>query len=177
MMVYPDSQVVDKDDQIIGQMQLLPAMKAGAILRVSRLFLLNSNKQMLLQKRSQFVLAPGLWCEAAAGHVDAGESYETTVVREAEEEINLNLSEYEEIDYSLFSEKYAESTIQKFEKVYLSVAPQNWTPKHDEHEVEALAWVSLDDLAARMSSSPEEFTPGFIFFMQRFIDKHGADYL
>ena len=36
--------------------------------------------------------APGKWCSSVAGHLDSGETYDDCVVREAKEEIGLELN-------------------------------------------------------------------------------------
>ena len=66
---YPDSTIVDDDDQVIGQMQLPEAMEKGIKLRVGRVMVENSKGEILLQQRGKHVLSPLKWNDAAAGHV------------------------------------------------------------------------------------------------------------
>lgn len=55
-------------------------------------FVINSNKQILLQKRSATKkLWPNMWDVSAGGHVLSGEFGFQSAIREAKEELNLNL--------------------------------------------------------------------------------------
>ena len=54
----------------------------------------NSNGEILVQKRAmQKKKFPGLWDMPCAGHVSAGESAKLGAIREAKEEIGIDVSE------------------------------------------------------------------------------------
>jgi isopentenyldiphosphate isomerase len=55
-------------------------------------WIINSKKELLLQKRAASLEShPNKWDISFAGHVSAGDDSEESVIREAEEEIGLNL--------------------------------------------------------------------------------------
>src|ERR1039457_5534646 len=60
--------------------------------RAVHVLVFNGRGQVFLQKRSMKKdRQPGLWDSSASGHVDSGEEYDTCAVREAREEIGLDL--------------------------------------------------------------------------------------
>jgi len=68
------------------------AHKTGLWHRAIHLIVYNSKGDILLQKRaSDKLVYPDLWDISAAGHISSGETAENTVVREAFEEIGLNV--------------------------------------------------------------------------------------
>lgn len=88
--------IVDEDDNVIGykNMDVFGHRKMDIdkndIYRVSALWITNSKGDILLAKRSlKKNHDPGKWGPAVAGIVDQGETYESTIIKEAEEEIGL----------------------------------------------------------------------------------------
>ena len=67
-------------------------MKEGDYHLVVHVWIINSENEVLLQKRSPLVdNHPNEWDISAAGHVSAGEDYITSALRETEEEIGLKI--------------------------------------------------------------------------------------
>lgn len=82
--------VVNEQDEVIGQATRREVHAKGLPHRAIHLFLFNSRGELFLQKRSWLKDAhPGDWDSSAAGHLDAGESYESAAIRELEEELGL----------------------------------------------------------------------------------------
>ena len=87
--------IVGNNDNVIGSKakdQLFPA----DIYRVARLLIINSKNELLLAQRA-FVKEkdPGVWGLAVEGTVEAHETYETNIRKEAEEEVGITLGELE----------------------------------------------------------------------------------
>jgi len=67
--------------------------RLGLLHRAVHVLVFNSYGQVFLQKRSMKKdRQPGVWDSSASGHVDSGEDYDTTAVREVWEEIGLRLA-------------------------------------------------------------------------------------
>ena len=82
--------VVDAHDQIIDQRPRGEIHANGLRHRAVHILVFNSRGWLFLQKRSmQKDLNKGLWDTSAAGHVDAGESYDACAVRELAEELGV----------------------------------------------------------------------------------------
>jgi isopentenyl-diphosphate delta-isomerase type 1 len=86
--------IVDIDDKVIGQASRKRCNSdKGIIHRAVFILIFNDKGKMLWQKRSATKdVDPGKWVTSASGHVLAGEDYEKTAVREAKEELGINLS-------------------------------------------------------------------------------------
>lgn len=85
--------VVDGHDRVIGRASRGEIHRLGHRHRAVHLLVFNAAGEVFLQKRSPAKdNNPGLWDSSVSGHVDAGESYDHCVVREAGEEIGLALA-------------------------------------------------------------------------------------
>ncbi len=83
--------VVDKDNKVIGKAPRSEVHARGLWHRATHVIILNSGGEMLLQKRSMTKdLYKGFWIDAAAGHLDAGETYESAARRELKEELGIS---------------------------------------------------------------------------------------
>ena len=69
------------------------AHKNGICHRAVHLWILNQNNEVLIQQRSASKGAgAGLWYVSVAGHIEAGENIESTLIRETAEELGLDVS-------------------------------------------------------------------------------------
>jgi len=82
--------IVDENDRAIGTKTREEAHVNNLRHRAVHLLIFNQAGELFLQKRSLWKdKNPGLWDSSAAGHVDAGESYEEAAVREIGEELGV----------------------------------------------------------------------------------------
>ena len=83
--------VVDENDCIIDTCPRHIIHATGLRHRAVHILVFNEQGQLFLQKRSMKKdLNGGLWDTSAAGHVDAGEDYDVSAVREIEEELGIS---------------------------------------------------------------------------------------
>lgn len=85
--------IVDETDRVIGSATRRECHSNPELIhRTAYVLVFNPKGELFLQKRSQTKdTYPGKWSISVAGHVAQGEPYETTVVREMEEEIGIVL--------------------------------------------------------------------------------------
>ena len=97
--------IVDRDDQVIRKACLKTELHLhDDITRVATVFLLDECGRFYLAQRSASKKIDPLMYEAPAhGSVSSWDTYEETIVREAQEEVFLNLQDFEEIAYYYFS--------------------------------------------------------------------------
>lgn len=81
--------IVNNQDEMIGHKER-HSLEQGDIYRVAALWITNSQGDILLAQR-KFTKShdPGKWGPAVAGTVDEGETYDSNIVKEAEEEVGL----------------------------------------------------------------------------------------
>lgn len=81
---------VDERDEVIGTRPRGEIHRLGLRHRSCHILVFNSRAELYLQKRVVTKdVNPGCWDSSAAGHVDAGESYDTCASRELEEELGI----------------------------------------------------------------------------------------
>lgn len=90
--------IVDIDENVIGQItrkdsHRVATEKLGYI-RVADLFLVNSEGQIWTPIRTaDKVIAPNGYDFSVGGHVESGDDYIQTLIREAKEEVNIDIDE------------------------------------------------------------------------------------
>jgi len=83
--------VVDLDDEIIGQATRKEIHEKKLIHRSVHILVFNPKGCLFLQKRALSKDEnPGLWDTSSAGHVDSGEDYLTAANRELKEELGIS---------------------------------------------------------------------------------------
>lgn len=82
--------VVDEQDCVLRQATRREVHEQNLMHRAVHILVFNKNRDCLLQKRSMHKdRHPGVWDSSAAGHLDAGEDYETAARRELAEELGI----------------------------------------------------------------------------------------
>jgi 16S rRNA (adenine1518-N6/adenine1519-N6)-dimethyltransferase len=101
---------------------------------------------------------------SAAGHVDPGESYYRTAVRELEEELSLDAEIHEAL-------KIAACEATGNEHVTLFTAVTNKEPKPNPDEIVWGEFMSRETVDRLMEEDPGDFVPAFILLWKEFLRK------
>lgn len=127
------------------------------------LFIISPDRQrVLLQKRNQSKkLWPGLWDVGVGGHVDAGEFGYQAIIREATEELGLQLSEHDPlfIGCSTSSQDFGSIKDNHFNEYY--VLERDFDPSTlalQVEEVDEARWFDLADLTTRIQNNYDGIT-------------------
>lgn len=108
-------EIVDSNDKVIGTATRAEIHRQGFLHRAVHLFVFNPAGQMYIQRRSRSKdRHPGKLDSSAAGHVDPGETYEETAIRELQEELGIK-AEVKEILRVPASEKTDNEHVVLFE--------------------------------------------------------------
>lgn len=146
--------IVNKNDEIIGHKEREEVNPATDIVRSSSLWITNSSGEILLAQR-KFTKRnnPGKWSEAVGGTVEEDDSYESTMLREAKEEIGLNVEHFE-----IGPKQFIDSPSKYFVQWYtttIDVPIEILQPQKE--EVEQIAWVSQEQFLHELTASPEKY--------------------
>jgi isopentenyldiphosphate isomerase len=96
--------VVDDKDHIIGRASRTKVHREGLFHREAYCYLINSKKQVLLQKRAD----SALWDHSCAGHFPLRQDYLEAIQREFKEELGIELSKSD----------FKEITKEKLERIH-----------------------------------------------------------
>ncbi len=146
--------VVNEKDEIIGYKNRADIDPSVDIVRSASLWITNRNGDILLAQRKFTKQSnPGKWSEAVGGTVEGTDDYESTILREAEEEIGHTVK-----DYDIGPKQYIESPARYFVQWYITVIDNPIEAFHiQEEELEQLAWISEDQFKKELRETPEKY--------------------
>jgi 16S rRNA (adenine1518-N6/adenine1519-N6)-dimethyltransferase len=159
--------VVDKRDRVIGAARRGEVHGNNLRHRAVHIFIFNRAGELLLQKRSRWKdRHPNLWDSSAAGHVNAGEDYDTTAARELREELGVTsgLRRVAKLPAS-------ERTGQEFIWLYRGQHEGPFAPARA--EIDAVQFFPLDAVRKWVKKRPGDFAPGFLECWR--VDRSGND--
>jgi NUDIX domain. len=156
--------VVDENDCIIDTCARHIIHATGLRHRAVHILVFNEQGQLFLQKRSMKKdLNGGLWDTSAAGHVDAGEDYDISAVREIEEELGISAAHMLE---PLFKLPATAAIGMEFIQVYRCIhnGPFNLAPD----EIDEGDWFSVAEIAERIEADDQRLTETFKTIWRQF---------
>jgi isopentenyldiphosphate isomerase len=149
--------VVNERDEVIDRVPRSEVHRRGLLHRAVHILVFNQAGKVFLQKRSTTKdTHPGTWDSSTSGHVDSGEDYDESAVRELHEEIGLALKAPPE---RLFKIDACRETDQEFVWIYrtTSEGPFRLHPE----EIETGDWFSATEVSDWIKDRPEELAPAF----------------
>ncbi len=153
--------IVDENDNVLGSASKAEIYQNKSTHRIVHIFITNKDKIILQMQSKHKKFCPLHWCTSAAGHVQAGETWEEAARRELMEEIG--------VDVPLeFSGKYVyvkESTsIKKILGCFK--AEYNGSFKPNEFEVDKVESFTIQEIQS-MIDSGEKFHPELLFLLNK----------
>lgn len=148
--------IVDEKDNPISLKERGTVDSENDICRISALWITNSQNQVLLaQRKLTKKYNPGKWGPAVGGTNEEGETYESNIYKEAEEEIGLTGQKFIEGPKIFIS-----TPNKKFSQIFfLTLDWQLDQFKIQEEEVEQIKWFDRDELLLELKTNPNNFTP------------------
>ncbi len=150
--------IVNERDEVVGRALRSEVHASGLLHRAVHVLVFNSRGQIFLQKRSMKKdRQPGVWDSSCSGHVDSGEDYDQTAVRELQEEIGLVLNGP---PARLFKVDACAETDAEFVWIYRchSEGPFQLDPD----EIDAGDWFAPERVTRWIEERPEDFAPAFM---------------
>ena len=153
--------LVNDNDEVVGTMEKLQAHKEGRLHRAFSVFIINENKQLLLQQRASHKYhSAGLWSNACCSHPTPEESIQEAAIRRVKEELGICVSNLT----NMFSFKYKadlENNLTEHELDHVLLAHYNGSPEINKEEVSDWKYFSIAEIKSMLHIHPEQFTVWF----------------
>jgi 16S rRNA (adenine1518-N6/adenine1519-N6)-dimethyltransferase len=148
--------VVDENDRVLGDASRSKVHGNNLRHRAVHILIFNKAGEVYLQKRSRWKdRHPLLWDSSAAGHVNAGEDYDSAAGRELEEELGVSADLQK-----LAKLPASERTGQEFIWLYCGRHPGPF--RLPPSEIEYGGFFPPAIVSDWIRARPEEFAPGFV---------------
>lgn len=165
--------LVNELDLPQGSMEKMEAHLRGLLHRAFSVFILNSRREMLLQRRApEKYHSAGLWTNACCSHPRPGETTPAAATRRLHEELGFFTPLTKIFDFTYRSEFDNGLTEHEFDHVFLGHYDGPIIP--DPAEVSEFIYLPLPAIALDLSTSPEKYTTWFHLafpMLQQYIDK------
>lgn len=163
--------IVDEDNNIVGKELKSKAHRNGHWHKAIHIWIYNSEGEILLQRRALDKDSyPGMWTHAVGGHISSGEDPETAALREAVEEIDLNIKkkdlEFYKIrkDTDVVAEDFLDN---EFDYVYLVKFNGSVNDLElQEEEVYDVKFISQDKLKKDLKENPDKYIPCYDYWSE-----------
>jgi len=164
--------IVDVDENVIGQIARKDSHKVASeklgYIRVADLFLVNSVGKIWVPTRTaDKVIAPNGYDFSVGGHVESGDDYIQTLVREAKEEINIVIDEK---DVEFISNVTYEDNCYK-QNLYL--LRTNTTPTFNPSDFTNADWLTPSELIESIDSGHKAKSnlKSSVMLLQKYLDQ------
>lgn len=149
--------VVDENDWFIENKPRHQVHQLGLRHRAVHILVFNDQQQLFLQKRSMTKdINAGLWDTSAAGHVDAGESYDVCAHRETIEELGVCVAKTLSLMFKLSAKP---ETGMEFVQVYRCLHNGPFTLEAG--EIDAGRWFNISGISQRVKNNDLTLTETF----------------
>ena len=154
--------VVDERNQVLRQASRHEVHTNQWRHRAVHIFVTNKAGELFLQKRSRWKdKHPSRWDSSAAGHLNAGEDYQETALREIREELGI------EVTHVDLAAKIDACAMTGWEFVHLFRAEHEGPFRLPPAEIETGAFFPMEVVREWIARRPEDFAPGFLECFKR----------
>jgi isopentenyl-diphosphate delta-isomerase len=143
----------------------------GKLHRAFSVFLFNDAGELLIQQRSQLKrLWPGYWSNTCCSHPRKGESMPIATQRRLYDELHIESSLEFVYKFAYQADFGPAGSENELCHVYLGKVSGDITP--NEHEIDAIRFISPEVLIKELESRPQDFTPWFKMEWQTLANEH-----
>jgi isopentenyl-diphosphate Delta-isomerase len=158
--------VVNEDNELTGEVKPKSEVHAAGLWhRAVHVWVVNSKKQILVQKRAKTKKSrPSLWDVTVGGHIGAGEDIPTSAAREMDEELGLKIN-LQDLQFLFIMKEpneadpngYIENVFQHVYVLKADIDPEDC--KLLDYEVEAVKYITAEELELSVKKTPEQWMP------------------
>lgn len=159
--------LVNELDEQIGLMPKLEAHEKAILHRAFSVFVLNDNKEIMLQQRAhQKYHSPLLWTNTCCSHQREGETNLQAGNRRLYEEMGFN-TELKELFHFIYKAPF-DNGLTEHELDHVMIGYFNSEPVINIDEVETWKWMKIENVKNDMLLNPEIYTVWFKIIFDEF---------
>ncbi len=152
--------LVDENDVEVGIKEKLATHLEGKMHRAVSVFLLNSERQMLLQQRALSKYhSGGLWTNTCCGHPRPGESPIMAAKRRLFEEMGISCALEKKFNFTYRAELDKNLIEHEFDHVFVGFFENDPIP--NPAEASDWKWMGLEEVQENIKKNPELYTAWF----------------
>ncbi len=158
--------LVDEQDHELGLMEKMQAHHEGKLHRALSVFVFNSKKEMLLQKRANSKYhSPGLWTNTCCSHPRKNETVESAANRRLQEEMGMGC----ELNYrfNFIYKAQLENNLIEHELDYVYTGYSDALPVPNPEEVSAYRYASIEEIEKDIKLNQQNYTVWFTLIFER----------
>ena len=159
--------LVDTNDNPIGLMNKLEAHEKAVLHRAFSVFILNDNKELMLQQRAHHKYhSPLLWTNTCCSHQLENETNIEAGTRRLREEMGFE-TELKEMFHFIYKAPF-DNGLTEHELDHVMIGYYNAVPLINEEEVESWKWMKIEDVKNDMITNPNIYTVWFKIIFEEF---------
>ena len=163
---YNNVVLVDAKDNVIGSMDKNLAHIEGVLHRAVSVFIINKNKDWLIQKRAAHKYhSPKKWSNTCCTHPVLHESYLDAATRRLKEEMGIVTTLTEKFKFIYKAELDNDMIEHELDTVFFGQCDD--IPDINTEEVSDYAYISYESLLKDISENSESYTPWFKMILKR----------
>jgi isopentenyl-diphosphate delta-isomerase len=162
--------LVDAKDQVVGKMEKLEAHRKGLLHRAFSVFVFNSNKELLLQKRAIGKYhSEGLWTNTCCSHPSPNESLVNAGKRRLQEEMGFSCEL--KSTFSFIYNVKLDNELIEHELDHVLIGAYNENPVINSEEASDFSWENLETLKTKIRLHPSDYTSWFKIIINEHYDQ------
>lgn len=159
--------LVNPKDEVLGLMEKQQAHVNGLLHRAFSVFLFNDEGEMLLQKRAaEKYHSPGQWTNAVCSHPRNDETYKDGARRRVKEELGIDVEITEKFHFIYKADVGGGLWEHELDHVFTGIYNADFNLNIN--EVEAVRYISIENLDKEMAENPEQFTEWFKIILEEY---------
>jgi isopentenyl-diphosphate delta-isomerase len=162
--------LVDESDKDIGSMEKLEAHEKGLLHRAFSILIFNSNREMLIQKRSwKKYHSPGLWTNTCCSHPRPGEAMIDATSRKLMQEMGFGAPL--KFAFKFIYQARLDNNLTEHELDHVYTGQFDGTPIANQDEVQDWRFVSIESAIREIGDHPDQFTYWFKLLLTEYRDR------
>jgi isopentenyl-diphosphate delta-isomerase len=168
--------LVNENDDEIGFGEKLPVHQNAQLHRAFSIFVMNSQHQLLLQKRAYHKYhSGGLWANTCCSHPIRGEKQEDSIHRRLKEEMGFDCDLKHMFHFIYRAELDNGLTEYEYDHVYLG--RYNGIPNPNPDEVCEWKWMELDKVNSDIKKNPDNYSYWVKHAFDQFYTNYSNEFL